>query len=69
MSAILSLQLVVHLLFSGGAVIYQISATALGILLATLTRFMLQFSLLVMPVLVVINPLSGSMTPMESTSE
>jgi len=53
-------------LFVAGAVVYEISVTALGILLATVTRSMPQFSLLVMPVIVVMNLLSGSTTPMDS---
>ena len=76
-AAVLSLQLVVRLLmqvpvagslalFILGAMIYQVSVTALGILLATVTRSMPQFSLLVMPVIVVMNLLSGAMTPTES---
>lgn len=56
-------------LFVAGAALYQISVTALGILLATFTRSMPQFSLLVMPVLVVMNLLSGSTTPIESMPE
>lgn len=53
-------------LFIMGAVVYQFSVTALGILLATFTTSMPQFGLLVMPVLVIMNLLSGSTTPMES---
>ena len=53
-------------LFIIGAVVYQFSVTALGILLATFTTSMPQFGLLVMPVLVIMNLLSGSTTPMES---
>ncbi len=79
-AAVLSLELVVRLLlrvpvagslalFIVGAMIYQVSVTGLGILLATLTRSMPQFSLLVMPVIVVMNLLSGSMTPMEGMPE
>ena len=75
--ATLSLWLVVHgligvplagsvTLFVAGAVLYQISVGALGILLATFTGTMGQFGLLVMPVLVILNLLSGSTTPMES---
>jgi ABC-2 type transport system permease protein len=79
-AAVLSLELVVRLLmqvpvagslalFAAGAMVYQVSVTGLGILLATLARSMPQFSLLVMPVIVVMNLLSGSMTPMESMPE
>jgi ABC-2 type transport system permease protein len=53
-------------LFLTGAALYQFSVTALGILLATFTTSMPQFGLLVMPVLVIMNLLSGSTTPMES---
>lgn len=53
-------------LFAVGAVFYQFSVTALGILLATFTTSMSQFGLLVIPVLVAMNLLSGSTTPMES---
>lgn len=76
-AALLSLLFVVQLLlqvpvagsialFIAGAVLYQFSVTALGILLATFTTSMSQFGLLVMPVLVVMNLLSGSTTPMDS---
>ena len=75
--AILSLWFVVHsllrvplsgstLLFIAGAVLYVISVAALGILLATFTATMGQFGLLVVPVLVILNLLSGSATPLES---
>ena len=75
--AILSLWFVVHgvlrvplagsmLLFLAGTVLYQISVGSLGILLATFTGTMGQFGLLVIPVLVILNLLSGSATPMES---
>ena len=53
-------------LFVAGAAVYEVSVTALGILLATVAGSMPQFSLLVMPVIVVMNLLSGSTTPMES---
>lgn len=76
-AAILSLWLVVETalnvpvagsvpLFVLGAVIYLASVTGLGILLATLTSSMPQFGLLALPVLIVMNLLSGSTTPMES---
>ncbi|EEX08483.1 ABC-2 type transporter [Ruegeria lacuscaerulensis ITI-1157] len=76
-AAILSLWLVVHIalgvpvagsipLFVSGAVIYLASVTGLGILLATFTTSMPQFGLLALPVLMVMNLLSGSTTPMES---
>ena len=53
-------------LFIAGAILYEISVTALGILLATYTTSMPQFGLLAMPVLVIMNLLSGSTTPMDS---
>ena len=53
-------------LFIFGAVLYLVSVTGLGILLATFTTSMPQFGLLALPVLVVMNLLSGSTTPMES---
>jgi ABC-2 type transport system permease protein len=76
-AAILSLWLVVQVvlgvpiagsipLFVFGAVIYLVSVTGLGILLATFTTSMPQFGLLALPVLVIMNLLSGSTTPMES---
>jgi ABC-2 type transport system permease protein len=54
------------LLFIVGSVLYEISVAALGILLATFTGTMGQFGLLVIPVLVILNLLSGSATPPES---
>ncbi|TNF16423.1 MAG: ABC transporter permease [Rhodobacteraceae bacterium] len=76
-AAILSIFLVVQLLlgvpvagsiplFILGAALYLVSVTGLGILLATFTTSMPQFGLLALPVLVVMNLLSGSTTPMES---
>jgi ABC-2 type transport system permease protein len=77
LAALLSLVLVVRMvlqvpvagslgLFFMGALLYQFSVAALGILLATFTGSMAQFGLLVIPVLVAMNLLSGSTTPMES---
>jgi len=77
LAAILSLRFVVEgllqvplagsiALFVGGALLYQLSVTGLGILLATFTGSMGQFSLLVLPVLISLNLLSGSTTPIES---
>lgn len=76
-AAILSLWIVVQtvlavpiagsiLLFVFGALLYLASVTGLGILLATFTTSMPQFGLLALPVLVIMNLLSGSTTPMES---
>lgn len=53
-------------LFITGALLYQFSVTALGILLATFTSSMAQYGLLVMPVLILMQLLSGSSTPIES---
>jgi len=53
-------------LFIAGTVLYEVSVAALGILLATFTGTMGQFGLLVVPVLVILNLLSGSATPPES---
>ena len=75
--AALSLWLVCHvalrvplagstLLFLAGTLLYQVSVGALGILLATFTGTMGQFGLLVLPVLVILNLLSGSATPPEA---
>jgi ABC-2 type transport system permease protein len=76
-ATLLSLRLVVEglldvpvagskLLFAGGTALYLASVTALGILLATLTRSMPQFALLTIPVIIVMNLLSGGSTPLES---
>ncbi len=53
-------------LFLGSATLYLFSVTALGILIATASTSMAQFGLIVMPVLIVMNLLSGSTTPLES---
>ncbi|MDE1993054.1 MAG: ABC transporter permease [Rhizobiaceae bacterium] len=53
-------------LFVLSAVLYQFSVTALGILIATTSSSMAQFGLIVMPVLIIMNLLSGSTTPMDS---
>ena len=53
-------------LFLAGAVLYQFSVTALGILIATFTTSMAQFGLLCIPILVILQLLSGSSTPMET---
>jgi ABC-2 type transport system permease protein len=76
-AALASLRIVVELLlevpiagslvlFVAGALVYQFAVTALGLLIATFTTSMSQFGLLAMPVLVVMNLLSGSTTPMET---
>ncbi|MGB3247065.1 MAG: ABC transporter permease [Sulfitobacter sp.] len=75
--AVLSLWLVVQIvlavpvagsipLFIFGTVLFLVSVTALGILLATFTTSMPQFGLLAMPVLVIMELLSGGTTPMDS---
>lgn len=53
-------------LFLAGAAIYLFAVTALGILLATIANSMPQFSLLSIPVFVLMFLLSGSFTPFES---
>lgn len=53
-------------LFVAGLALYLFSVTALGILLGTLTRSMPQFSLLAMPVFIMMNLLSGGTTPQYS---
>lgn len=52
-------------LFLFGATLYTVCAAALGILLGTITNTMGQFALLSAPILLVIQMLSGGMTPME----
>jgi ABC-2 type transport system permease protein len=77
LAATASLLLVVHkvigvplagsmLLFIAGTMLYQISVGALGIVLATFTGTMGQFGLLVIPVIIVLDLLSGAATPLES---
>jgi len=52
-------------LFVLGIVVYLFSTTALGIFLGTLARTMPQFALLAVPVFIVMNLLSGGITPLE----
>ncbi|GER08466.1 ABC transporter permease [Iodidimonas muriae] len=77
LSAVLSLQIVVQgvldipihgsmWLFAFGSAIYLFAVTAMGITLATLATSMPQFGLLSIPVFVVMNLLSGGITPLES---
>ena len=77
LAALTSLWLIVHgliqvpiagsmMLFIVGAILYVVSVAALGILLATFTGTMGQFGLLALPIMIALNLLSGSMTPMES---
>lgn len=56
-------------LFVASMLVYQFSVTSLGILIATVSTSMGQFGLIVMPVLIMMNLLSGSTTPMESMPE
>jgi ABC-2 type transport system permease protein len=53
-------------LFLAGAALYAFTAAALGILLGTQTTSMGQFGLLAVPILVIMQLMSGSATPMES---
>ena len=55
-----------RLLFMGGSCFYVFTVAALGILLGTIASTMGQFGLLAIPVLLVMQLLSGSSTPMES---
>ena len=54
------------LLFLFGVALYLFAITSLAILLATLTRSMAQFSLIAIPVFLVLNMLSGATSPLES---
>ncbi|MCW0182642.1 MAG: ABC transporter permease, partial [Zavarzinia sp.] len=56
-------------LFIATAVLYEFSIATMGILIATFTTSMPQFGLLALPILIVMNLLSGSTTPMESMPE
>ncbi|WP_294539157.1 ABC transporter permease [uncultured Rhodoblastus sp.] len=76
-ASILSLQIVVRgalgvpiagsmPLFITGAILFMVSVTALGLLLATYARTMPQFGLLAMPVIIILYLLSGATTPLET---
>ncbi|MBP9218767.1 MAG: ABC transporter permease [Sterolibacterium sp.] len=52
-------------LFIAGIILYLFSTTALGIFLGTLARTMPQFALLALPVFIVMNLLSGGITPLD----
>jgi ABC-2 type transport system permease protein len=76
-AAILSLNLVVEwwlkvpiagslVLFGAGATLYALTVAALGILLGTIATTMGQFALLAAPILLIMQLLSGGVTPMES---
>jgi len=56
-------------LFLTGAALHLFATTSMGIFLATITRSMPQFGLLLMLVLLPLMILSGSMTPRESMPE
>ena len=77
LAAVLSLQVVVQgllgvpiagsiALFALGAAVYLFAVTAMGITLSTVATTMPQFGLLSIPVFVVMNLLSGGITPLES---
>ena len=53
-------------LFIGGSILFMISVTALGLLIATYARTMPQFGLLALPVIIILYLLSGSTTPLET---
>jgi ABC-2 type transport system permease protein len=53
-------------LFLAGTGVYLFAITSLGIMLATLVRSMPQFALLAMPVFLVLNMLSGAVSPLEA---
>lgn len=55
-----------NMLFIGGAALYVFAVTSLSILLATIARTMPQFGLLAIPVIVIMNLLSGATTPVEA---
>lgn len=54
------------MLYICGAAIYVIAIGSLGLMLASFTRNMGQFGLLVIPVIVILYLLSGAVTPLES---
>lgn len=77
LAAVLSLQIIVHELlgipiagsiplFALGSAVYLFAITSMGITLSTLATTMPQFGLLSIPVFVVMNLLSGGVTPLES---
>jgi ABC-2 type transport system permease protein len=53
-------------LFLGGTAAYLFAMASLGILLATIANTMPQFALLAMPVFLILNMLSGGISPLES---
>ncbi|MCF4164145.1 ABC transporter permease [Zavarzinia compransoris] len=54
------------LLFIATTILYEFAIATMGLLIATFTASMPQFGLLALPILIVMNLLSGSSTPMES---
>jgi ABC-2 type transport system permease protein len=56
-------------LFLGGAGVYLFATMSLGILLATIANSMPQFSLLALPVILILMMLSGGVSPLESMPE
>ena len=56
-------------LFVADAILYLFSVTSLGILLATIARSMPQFGLLAFIVYLILNMLSGGVTPLDSMPE
>jgi ABC-2 type transport system permease protein len=53
-------------LFLAGTAVYLFATTSLGILLATIANSMPQFALLAIPVFLILNMLSGALSPVES---
>lgn len=53
-------------LFLGGTAVYLFAIASLGILLATIANTMPQFALLSIPVFLILNMLSGGISPLES---
>ena len=56
-------------LFLTGTAVYLFASTSLGILLATIANTMPQFALLAIPTYLVLNMLSGALSPLESMPE
>ncbi len=56
-------------LFVGGTAVYLFALASLGILLATIANTMPQFTLLAIPVFLILNMLSGAFSPLESMPE
>jgi len=57
------------MLFMAGTAVYLFTIASLGILLATIAYTMPQFSLLAIPVFLILNMLSGGVSPLESMPE